>query len=134
MNSINTITFTGRCGKDPEIRFFDDGKAVARLNLAVSRKFKGEEEVFWVEVSIWGKTAQNASDYIKKGTLVGVTGRMEPAEAWIDKQGNARASIKITANGWEILRQPGDGSASGRGGYGQDSYSQGSRSLEELPF
>lgn len=124
--SLNTICFTGRAGNDPEIRYLDDGKSVASVPVAINqRKRKGEDQPpLWVEVSYWGATAQVLYDYVKKGSLIGVSGRLEPADAWVDKQGNARARLKVAGNTLELISSPQD----------QQAPAAARPSAQELPF
>ena len=71
--SINTITLVGRAGRDPETRFFESGSVVSNLTLAVNRPSREEEEPDWFTLEIWGKQAQVAADYVRKGSLIGVS-------------------------------------------------------------
>jgi len=82
--SINTITLVGRAGRDPETRFFESGSVVSNLTLAVNRPSREEEEPDWFTLEIWGKQAQVAADYVRKGSLIGVVGRMT-SERWTDR-------------------------------------------------
>ncbi|MEX0587948.1 MAG: single-stranded DNA-binding protein, partial [Cyanobium sp.] len=83
--SLNSISLVGRAGRDPELRFFEGGTSVAKLTLAVDRATKSkEEEPDWFNLEIWGKQAQVAGDYVRKGSLIGVVGRMS-SEQWTDR-------------------------------------------------
>ena len=107
--SLNTFTFTARAGREPEVRFLEDGKSVANLLVAINpRKRKGEEQpAIWAEVSFWGRNAQVVADYVHKGSLVGVSGRVEPLDTWLDKRtGEARARLRIEAQSLELLTRP----------------------------
>lgn len=88
--SINTITLVGRAGRDPETRFFEGGTVVTNLTLAVSRPSR-DEEPDWFNLEIWGKQAQVAADYVRKGSLIGVVGRMTN-EQWTDRNSGERRS------------------------------------------
>ena len=69
----NSITLVGRAARDPEVRYFESGTMVAKLALAVNRHgLRGEPDLFNLE--IWGKQAQIAADYIRKGHLIGIIG------------------------------------------------------------
>ncbi|MCP9889101.1 single-stranded DNA-binding protein [Cyanobium sp. ATX 6A2] len=91
--SINTITLVGRAGRDPETRFFESGSVVTNLSLAVNRPSR-EEEPDWFNLEIWGKQAQVAADYVRKGSLIGVIGRMT-SEQWTDRNTGERRSKPV---------------------------------------
>ena len=80
---MNNITLVGRAGRDPEIRYFESGTMVANLTLAVS-SYKRDESPDWFNLTIWGKQAQIAADYVKKGVQIAVSGRMT-SERWTDR-------------------------------------------------
>jgi single-strand DNA-binding protein len=81
--SINSITLVGRAGRDPEVRYFESGTMVANLTLAVNRRSR-DEEPDWFNLEIWGKTAQFAADYVKKGMLLGIIGSVK-IDKWTNK-------------------------------------------------
>ena len=80
---INTINLVGRAGREPDVRYFESGSIVANFTLAVNRRSR-EEEPDWFNLEIWGKQAQVAADYVKKGSLVGITGSLK-IDSWKDK-------------------------------------------------
>jgi single-strand DNA-binding protein len=80
---MNVITLAGRAGRDPEMRYFESGSCVANLTLAVN-SVKRDEPPDWFNLQIWGKTAQVAGDYVRKGSQIAVTGRMT-TERWTDR-------------------------------------------------
>ncbi len=80
---INTINLVGRAGREPDVRYFESGSTVANFTLAVNRISKGDEPD-WFNLEIWGKQAQIAADYVKKGSLVGITGSFK-IDSWKDK-------------------------------------------------
>ena len=93
--SINTITLVGRAGRDPELRFFESGTSVANLTMAVDKASSNrEEEPDWFSLEIWGKQAQVAADYVRKGSLIGVVGRMT-SEHWTDRNTGERRSKPV---------------------------------------
>ncbi len=90
--SLNSISLVGHAGRDPELRFFESGSAVANLTLAVNKASgKSEEDPDWFNLEIWGKQAQVAADYVRKGSLIGVVGRMT-SEQWTDRSTGERRS------------------------------------------
>ena len=82
-HTMNGSTLVGRAGRDPEVRYFESGTNVCNLTLAVNRR-KRDEDPDWFNLEIWGKTAQVAGDYVRKGGLIGVTGSMHQDE-WTDR-------------------------------------------------
>lgn len=77
---INSVSLTGRFTKDPELRYTPDGVAVATVTVAVNRPFQnanGEREADFINVVIWRKTAENVANFLKKGSLVGIEGRLQ---------------------------------------------------------
>ena len=93
--SLNSISLVGHAGRDPELRFFESGSAVANLTLAVNKASgKREEEPDWFNLEIWGKQAQVAADYVRKGSLIGVVGRMT-SEQWTDRSTGERRSKPV---------------------------------------
>ena len=80
---INTINLVGRAGREPDVRYFESGSTVANFTLAVNRRSR-DEEPDWFNLEIWGKQAQIAADYVKKGSLIGITGSFK-IDSWKDK-------------------------------------------------
>jgi single-stranded DNA-binding protein len=89
---MNNINITGRAIKDVSIKFLDDGKAVATLSIADSRKDGGEEITIFYDVSIWGSRAEVAAQYIKKSSLVSIVGRLDPPRVH-----DGKAYLKVMA-------------------------------------
>jgi single-strand DNA-binding protein len=80
---MNSISLVGHAGRDPETRYFESGTNVCNLTLAVNRR-KKDEEPDWFNLEIWGKTAEVATNYVRKGSLIGVTGSIHQ-EKWTDR-------------------------------------------------
>lgn len=111
---INTVTLVGRVGNNPEPRYFDDGKVVLNLSLAVKRKYNslerkvrnirsGEEETDWFPLEFWGRDAEYVTNYVEKGSRLGITGSLTQ-DAWIDKTtGEQRRKPKIIVRHTDIL-------------------------------
>ncbi|NPC94406.1 single-stranded DNA-binding protein [Bacillus sp. WMMC1349] len=77
---FNQIMLVGRLTRDPELRYTSDGVPVANITLAVSRHFKnaaGEVETDFVNCTLWRKTAEKTTDYCRKGTIIGLNGRIQ---------------------------------------------------------
>lgn len=96
-----SITIIGRAGRDPEVKYFESGTVVANLTLAV-RPLKKDDKPEWFNLEIWGKTAQVAADYVRKGSLIGVQGRIK-TERWTDKTGQERSKPVVVVNSLELL-------------------------------
>jgi single-strand DNA-binding protein len=100
--SINSITLVGRPGRDPEVKYFESGTMVANLSLAVNRRSR-DEEPDWFNLEIWGKTAQFAADYVKKGSLIGVIGSLR-IEKWTDRStGEVKSKPVIRVDSLQLL-------------------------------
>ena len=92
MASLNKVMLIGNLGKDPEVRYTTSGQAVASFNLATSEKFKNksgdwEERTEWHRVTLWGKLAEIAGEYLAKGKTVYIEGRLQTRK-WTDRDGN----------------------------------------------
>lgn len=101
MSTYNSHTIIGRLGADPEVRFTASNTAVANLNVATSEKWKDrngemQESTTWHRVTLWGRKAEAAQEYLKKGSLVHITGPVEHRK-WTDKEGVERTSVEIKA-------------------------------------
>lgn len=108
MASLNKVFLIGNLTRDPEIRYTPKGSAVAEIGLAVSRKFKGDdgqmrEESTFVDITLWGKLAELAGQYLKKGSPIFVEGRLQ-LESWDDKQtGQKRTKMKVVGEMMQFL-------------------------------
>ena len=110
--SINSITLTGRAGRDPEVRYFESGTVVGNLTLAVDRPTK-EKETDWFNLEVWGKTAQVAADYVRKGSLIGVVGSVQE-QKWTDRtSGEERRKTVVKVDRLELLGSKRDAEESG---------------------
>jgi len=99
---VNSITLVGRAGRDPEVRYFESGSVVANLTLAVNRRSSGDEPD-WFNLEIWGKQAQVAADYVRKGSLIGITGTLS-FDRWADRAtGEERSKPVVVADRLELL-------------------------------
>ena len=125
---FNSVVLVGRAGQDPKVRYFESGKVQTTFNLAVSRPKKKEEkgETDWFRIELWGRSAEIAGEYVKKGKLVGIEGSLRENK-WTDDQGQERNYPFIAANTMQLL------------GGKQESYSPDVKEGElpeedELPF
>lgn len=111
---MNNITLVGRAGRDPEVRYFESGTMVANLSLAVNA-YKRDEAPDWFNLTIWGKQAQVAADYVKKGSQIAVSGRMT-SEKWTDRStGEERSKPVVVVERITLLGSKND-SLDGGGG------------------
>ena len=99
MASLNVCTFTGRAGRDPEVRYFESGKMVAEFRIAVDG-WKRDEKPLWLNLKIWGKIADVAANYVRKGSMIAVSGKLEN-ETWTDR-GSGEERSKIVLNVKEL--------------------------------
>jgi len=117
--SYNRVILIGNLTRDPEVRYIPSGMAVAEIGLAVNRQYtdKGsserKEEVTFVDVTLWGREAELAGEYLAKGRPVMIEGRLQ-LDSWEDKQsGQKRSKLKVVGERMQFL-----GSAPGAGGEG----------------
>ena len=130
---VNSITLVGRAGRDPEVRYFESGSMVANLTMAVNRRSSGDEPD-WFNLEIWGKQAQVAADYVRKGTLVGIIGSFK-LDRWTDRaSGEERTKPVIRVDRLELLGSKRDAEAGAGGFSGGGSFGGGAPSEEEVPF
>ena len=102
--SINVIVLVGHAGRDPELRFFESGSCVCEFSLAVHRPPRDgqNQDPLWVNCKAWGKTAQVAGDYLRKGSKVAIVGRLE-IEQWTDRSsGEVRSKTLVVIDRLEL--------------------------------
>ncbi|WP_375510973.1 single-stranded DNA-binding protein [uncultured Nostoc sp.] len=92
--SINVVTLIGRVGGDPEIKYFESGSVKCRLTLAVNRRTKEGEHTDWFNLELWGKTAEVAGNYVRKGKQIAVKGSLK-FDTWSDRQTGANRSSPV---------------------------------------
>jgi len=116
--SVNKAILVGRLGRDPETRFTSGGQAVANFTLATDETFKdrsGERQkrTEWHRIVLWGKLAEITQQYLKKGMLVYIEGRIQTRQ-WEDKRdGQKRTTTEIVANVMRMLTSRAEGAAAG---------------------
>jgi single-strand DNA-binding protein len=138
MANLNKVFLMGNLTRDPELRYIPSGQAVTTLGLAVNNKFgKGEdakEDVLFIDVTVWAKTAENCAEYLGKGSPVFVEGRLK-LETWDDKEtGQKRSKVSVTANSVQFLSGgPRSGGGKGSQNSGADDSSQ-PVDDDEVPF
>ena len=124
---INTVNLVGRAGREPDVRYFESGSTVANFTLAVNRRSR-DEEPDWFNLEIWGKQAQVAADYVRKGSLLGITGSLK-IDSWKDKNtGEARYKPVIRVERLNLLGSKKDNE-------NNNSYSNnGNSNANDIPF
>ena len=111
MASFNKVILVGNLTRDPELRYTPSGKAIAKVGMAVNRTWTSEsgekkEEVTFVDVDIFGRTAENVSQYMRKGSSMLIDGRLR-LDQWDDKQtGQKRSKLGVVAESVQFLGSP----------------------------
>jgi single-strand DNA-binding protein len=133
---VNKVILVGRLGKDPETRYTSSGQAVCNFTMATDETYKdraGERQkrTEWHRIVVWAKQAEIAQQYLRKGSLIYLEGRIQTRQ-WDDKEGQKRTTTEIVANNFRMLGGRGEGGSGAPGaGTGEaDSHSQGSGSDE----
>ncbi len=120
MANFNKVILIGNLTRDPELRYTPKGMAIAKVGLAINRNWTSEggekkEEVTFVDVDIFGRTAENVAQYMKKGRPMMVEGRLR-LDQWDDKQtGQKRSRLGVVAETVQFLGSP-SGGGGGEGG------------------
>src|SRR5450759_1997035 len=115
MASVNKVILIGNLGRDPETRFLPDGGAITNISIATTDVWKDksgdkQEKTEWHRVAFFGKLAEIAGEYLKKGSQVYVEGRLQTRK-WQDKEGHEKFTTEIIADRMQML-----GSRAGMGG------------------
>ena len=106
---MNQCNFIGNLGRDPEMRYTPQGKAITSFSLAVKCGFGENAYTIWIRCSAWEKQSELCNQYLKKGSKVRVTGQLEGdkttggARMWTDKEGGAHSSLEIRVQDVEFL-------------------------------
>ena len=117
--SVNKAILVGRLGRDPETRYTTGGQAVANFSLATDYSYKDrngerQKKTEWHKIVVWRKLAEICQQYLKKGSLVYIDGRIKTRE-WQDKEGQKRYSTEIIAGEMRMLGGRGEGATAGAG-------------------
>ncbi len=105
--TVNKVILLGRLGKDPDMRYAPSGTAIASFSLATNHNSKNadgnwETQTEWHNVTLFGKTAEVAGEYLKKGSLTYIEGRIH-TESWEDQNGQKRYTTKIIGNEMQLV-------------------------------
>jgi single-strand DNA-binding protein len=145
MASYNRVILVGNLTRDPELRYIPSGTAVTDVGLAVNDRVKrGDQwvdEATFVDVTLWGRTAEIANEYLSKGSPVLIEGRLK-LDRW-EKEGQKHSKLKVVGERLQMLGAKGGGGGSGRsGGDSSSSYDEaeqyspagGPPSNDDIPF
>jgi single-strand DNA-binding protein len=121
MASYNRVILIGNVTRDPELRYIPSGTAVTDVGLAVNDRRKGAngewiEETTFVDVTLWGRTAEVATEYLNKGSSVMIEGRLK-LDTW-EKDGKKNSKLRVIGERMVMLGSKGGGSGGGGGGGG----------------
>lgn len=110
---MNRVTLIGRLGKDPEVRYTPNGKAVGNFSIATDEKWKDKdgakhEKTEWHRIVVWDKTAELCGEYLTKGRQVAIEGKIQTRE-WTNKEGVKQYTTEIVASHVEFLGSKEDG-------------------------
>ncbi len=119
MASYNRVVLMGNLTRDPELRYTPSDKAVVDLGLAVGEKFKNKagetvDKPCFVDVVVWGRQAETANEYLRKGSTVLVEGRLQ-FDQWESQKGEKRSKLRVRADRMQFLKMAGKGSGENQG-------------------
>src|SRR5699024_3813871 len=124
---MNRVVLVGRLTRDPDLRYTASGVAVANFTVAANRPFRnqqGEQEADFINCVVWRKTAENLANYMKKGSMIGVDGRIQ-TRSYEDKDGKMVYVTEVVAETIQFLESLGSSQQQQHGpdsGYSNDSY------------
>lgn len=131
--SVNHVVLIGRLTRDPEVRTTTSGKTVADFSLAVTKRFKpqdGSPDADFFKIVAWGQTADFVQNYLGKGRLVAVTGRLQ-SRKYTTQDGSNREVVEIVADNVQGLDRPRDDQGGGSGG-GAGTYTPAQEPVQDL--
>lgn len=105
--SFNKVILVGNLGRDPELRYTPNGDPVCSFSMATNERRKDktgemQDQTTWFRVTLWGKRAENASQYLVKGRPVYIEGRLR-VEEWTDKDGKPRHTLEVTGTDMQFI-------------------------------
>jgi single-strand DNA-binding protein len=120
--SVNKAILVGRLGRDPETRYTSGGQAVCNFTMATDETYKdrnGERQkrTEWHRIVVWGKQAEIAQQYLHKGSLIFLEGRIQTRQ-WDDREGQKRTTVEIVASNFRMLGGRGEGGMAAGAGAG----------------
>ncbi len=130
MASFNKVILVGNVTRDPEVKYINNGTAVTELGLAVNRTWfdkqqnQRREETTFVDVTLWGRQAEVAGEYLSKGRSVLIEGRLQ-LDTWDDREtGKKRSKLRVVGENMTMLGSRGDGGGGGGGSRGPSNQGQ----------
>lgn len=110
MASVNKVILIGNLGRDPELRYTPGGQAVASFPIATTSRWRdrngqNQERTDWHNIVAWGRNAEIANEYLKKGSPVYIEGRLQ-TRSWEDRDGNKRYTTEIVTRQMQLLGRP----------------------------
>ena len=126
MSGVNKVILVGNVGKDPEVRYLENGTAVAKFSLATSESYTNKEgnrvdQTEWHNIVLWRKSAEIAEKYIRKGMQLYIEGKIK-SRSWDDKDGNKKYITEIVGDSFTMLGK--------KGGNEDNSNSDSARAVE----
>lgn len=108
---VNSVMLVGRVGRDPEMRYFESGRVKTTFSLAVNRPTK-EQTTDWFDIELWGRQAEVAGEYVRKGSLIGIEGRLDFSR-WTDDQGGKHVRPYVHGASMRLLGSKRDNAGGG---------------------
>lgn len=141
MSSVNKVIIVGRIGRDPEVRYTQTGQQVASFSVATDESYKGKdgqkvEATEWHSITAWGKTAEFVGNYLGKGRMVYVEGKLK-TEKYTGKDGSEKYATKIIADRVQALDKRTDGQPAADHGQGHDEskhFPTDASGIDDAPF
>jgi len=131
----NRVILVGNLTRDVEIRYTPSGTAIGKVGIATNRRFKNaqgemQDETMFIDLTFFGRTAEIANQYLRKGSKVLVEGRLV-LEQWTAQDGTKRSKHSVTVNNLQMLDRPGENQGGGGNYGGGESYNQGGNSYQQ---
>jgi len=138
MPSVNRVFLIGNLTRDPELRYIPSGTAVASFGLAMNRKYKAQdgelkEEVCFVDIDAWGRTAETCAEYLSKGSLVCIEGSLK-YDTWEAQDGQKRSKLKVRTDRVHFLGGRRDEGAPGAGSARPAGSADEAKADDDIPF
>jgi single-strand DNA-binding protein len=132
MAGVNKVIILGNLGKDPEMRYQPNGGAIANFNVATSETFKDkegnkQERTEWHRVVLFGRTAEVAAEYLRKGSTAYIEGRLQTRK-WTDKEGQERYTTEIVGDRLQLV----GGRNGGQGNHDEDDEPRGNSRTQSV--
>ncbi|MBD2741876.1 single-stranded DNA-binding protein [Coleofasciculus sp. FACHB-1120] len=119
--SLNVVNLVGRVGGDPDVKYFESGSVKCKLTLAVNRRTRNSDQPDWFNLELWGKTAEVAANYVRKGSLIGVQGSLK-IETWSDNKASNRSTPIIKVERLDLLGSKQDTDPGAVNGYNDSEF------------